>query len=406
MGPSTSADATVTAPERLHIAFVSDCLDIGNTGGVISAHRFAEHLAHEHELFVIGTAAKGFACVPMVPLRLPIKRYTEMGFVFAKPNRPRIAQALAHADIVHLQFPFWLSFVALDEAKKLGKPVVAAMHVQPENFLFNVGLHSPYLAGKMYDYAVQFLYNKVDAVICPTDFAADKLRAHGLTTPAHIISNGYSANLETGRFTRDPADTGFFQIVCIGRYSWDKRQDVLIDAARRSRHADRIKLVIGGAGPREAELRARAEGLPHAPEFGYLTQSRMRQVLNTADLFVHCGEVELEGMSVLDSMSVGLPTIIAESSESAASRFALDDRFAFPAGDSAVLAQRIDMWIDNVEALHAARQSTRDFAHQFEFTKNADKLSGIYRDLVARSKANRQAGSSSLFSTSGLAEAS
>jgi len=128
----------------------------------------------------------------------------------------------------------------------------------------------------------------------------------------------------------------------------------------------------------------------------------MQQVLNTADLFVHCGEVELEGMSVLDSMSVGLPTLIADSPESAASRFALDERFSFPAGDVNALAERIDAWIDNENGLHEARAATRNFAHQFGFTENADKLSDIFRELVAIN----QAGSSSRFATTGLAEAS
>jgi glycosyltransferase involved in cell wall biosynthesis len=368
---------------RPRIAFVADCLDDSLSGGVISARRFIDHLQRDFEMFVIGTGAAGIECVTMPPIRLPSKRYKKMGFLFAKPNRARIAEAVASADIVHLQFPFWLSFVALEEAKKQGKPVVAAMHVQPENLLHNIGIHSAYLCDKIYDYYVENFYNRVDRVICPTAFAEEKLRAHGLTARAEIVSNGYSPDLKRGFFRREPADAGRFVIACVGRYAKEKRQELVIEAVRLSRYADRITLVLSGKGPRERELRELGAALPQPPRMGYLSHEALERLLNTADLFVHCGEVELEGMSVLDAMSVGLPALIADSSESAASRFALDSRFAFPAGDAQALSERIDTWIENPEDLRACRARARAFAQGFEFSANADKLGRVYRQLAS-----------------------
>lgn len=40
----------------------------------------------------------------------------------------------------------------------------------------------------------------------------------------------------------------------IGRLSNEKRQDVLMEAVRRSRHADRIQLVLAGRGAQSAPV--------------------------------------------------------------------------------------------------------------------------------------------------------
>ena len=41
----------------------------------------------------------------------------------------------------------------------------------------------------------------------------------------------------------------------IGRYSNEKRQDVLIDAISKSKYADKIQLVLAGKGPEEKKYK-------------------------------------------------------------------------------------------------------------------------------------------------------
>jgi glycosyltransferase involved in cell wall biosynthesis len=100
---------------------------------------------------------------------------------------------------------------------------------------------------------------------------------------------------------------------------------VIIEAVRLSRHRDRIRLVLSGWGPREDELRNLASRLPNGAEIGFLSREQLVEDYGAADLFVHAGEVELEGMSVLESMSAGLPALIANAPESAASTLALNE---------------------------------------------------------------------------------
>jgi glycosyltransferase involved in cell wall biosynthesis len=210
---------------------------------------------------------------------------------------------------------------------------------------------------------------------------------------AAIVSNGVPpdveeatasmASRELGAASADAAADRPFFILSIGRLAAEKRQDVIIEAVRRSRYRDRIRLVLTGAGPREAELRELARDLPRGAEIGFASRPELLHRLTTADLFIHASEVELEGMAVLEAMSAGLPVLIAQAPESAASRFALDENFKFPAGDAAALAQKIDALIEAPQKLEAAREAYRTRARQFDFGASVGKLVDVYRDVIA-----------------------
>jgi glycosyltransferase involved in cell wall biosynthesis len=381
----------MSSTERLKIAFVADTLnsDTGHTGGgVASAAYVVQRLREGHD--VVTVATDGDDTLP--GFQLPFRAMREAHFVMARPDRAVLAHAFAHADVVHLQLPFWLSFAALDEAKKLGLPVVAGFHVQPENALFNVGIHSDWLNRTIYKALVKHFYDKVDAVICPTRFAEEKLQSYGLHASSYVVSNGVPPDVAeamaarpTARAAR-PDDDRFF-ILAVGRLAAEKRQDLIIEAVKRSRHKDKIRLVLSGGGPKEAELRALAQSLPNGAEIGFLPRETLLDYFSSADLFIHASEVELEGMSVLESMSSGLPALIADAPESAARAFALNDDFLFPSGDVEALRAKIDALIEDREKLTAARQPYRDRARQFDFTASVGRMVEIYRTVVDAARA-------------------
>jgi glycosyltransferase involved in cell wall biosynthesis len=185
---------------------------------------------------------------------------------------------------------------------------------------------------------------------------------------------------------RTDPDKPFF-ILAVGRFAAEKRQDVILEAVKRSRHRDRIRLVLSGWGPLEGELKRLATELPNGAEIGFLPRQDLVDNYRNADLFVHAGEVELEGMSVLESMSAGLPALIADAPESAASRFALSDQFLFARGDAAALSAKIDYFIENPAALAAAREPYRARALEFDFNASVGKLVDVYRTVLANAAA-------------------
>jgi len=211
-----------------------------------------------------------------------------------------------------------------------------------------------------------------------------RLRAHGLETPTCVISNGIPPDVTPdGVHDRDPEHDGAFLVLTVGRLAAEKRQDVVIEAVRRSRNAVRIRLVVAGAGPREAELAILARALPHPTEIGFAPRDRLLRLLRCADLYVHASEVELEGVAVLEAMGAGLPAIVADAPESAASELAIGDDFRFPAGDADALAARIDALLDSPGKLARARAQELAKARAYDFETCVARLAAIYERVVA-----------------------
>ncbi len=371
---------------KLKIAYVSDMFAAEFGGGVTAGRHFVEKLREEHEVVVVATDAVGPGSVRLPGFQLPVRAMHEMHFVMARPDRAVLAKTFADVDVVHLQFPFWLSFAALAEARRAGKPVVAGFHIQPENMLHNVGVRSPRLNDLAYRQWINRLFNDVDTVICPTEFAARKLREHGLRAPTVVISNGVPTDIKPSSAPHVPDPSGKFTILMAGRLATEKREEDMIEAVRRSKYADRIRLVIAGGGPREAELVQLASALPHGAEIGFLPRERLLELFDSADLFVHCSEVELEGIVVLEAISFGLPALVAQSSESAASELGKDEDFRFPVGDVGALASKLDVLIENPGKLVEARAWSHQVARRLDISTSVNKLVQTYRSVIANAR--------------------
>lgn len=164
----------------------------------------------------------------------------------------------------------------------------------------------------------------------------------------------------------------------VGRFSPEKRQDVLIRAARRSRHAARIQLYFAGHGPREKRLRRMASKLANPAQFGYYSHGDLIERIRSCDLYVHASDVEIEGVSCLEAFSCGLVPVISDSRRSATGQFALEPANLFRSGDPSSLAERIDGWIDDPEALHAASDTYAGYAEQYAVDRSVKAIERVY----------------------------
>ena len=373
---------------RLHIAYVLDVYDGVKTGGVVSARRFVEALRARHDVTVVTTGPPGPGRVALPGFYPPFvaRVMREMGFVFAVPRRRVLEEVFRRADVVHVQFPFWLGVRSASLARRLGKPLVAASHVQPENMLYNVGLRSAALSAATYRFFLRTVYNRADAVICPSQFALDELRRHGLAVPAEVVSNGIGDEFRPGPAERAPRHQGTFLVLAVGRIAREKRLDVVVEAVRRSRHADRVHLVVTGRGPDEEAIRRLAAPLGDRAEIGFVTDDELRRLLGTADLLVHASQVELEGMAVLEALGCGTPALIADAPRSAARQFAVSPAFLFRAGDAQDLANHLDHLIESPAELAAARRRCGELAAGFRLGDSVRRLEAVYL-RVARSAA-------------------
>ena len=223
-------------------------------------------------------------------------------------------------------------------------------------------------------------YNRATALICPSQFSLDELRASGLTTPAEIISNGAPAQFAP--LVLRPA--GPFTVLTVGRLVPEKRHDLVIEAVRRSKHAASLRLVIAGQGPLRAKLEAQARDLPGEVEFGFKSDDELLRLYQTADLYVHPSEVELEGMAVLEAMRCGCPAVTSDSGMSAAKQFALDEAHVFRTGDVQALSARLDDWFENPARLAQKRVKTLAAVKDYGLENTVAAYERLYERVVSQ----------------------
>ncbi|HRI58749.1 MAG TPA: glycosyltransferase [Saprospiraceae bacterium] len=368
--------------KALRIAMVIDTFGDVRNGAVISTQRFTGMLRKDgHRVTIVST---GEAEVDKVVLKTFYPPFAEgimrrMNFIFAWPDHRKIREAIREADVVHIQFPFYLGFTTAKIAKNQHKPIVASFHVQAEQLLHNVGVKNRWLIKLVYRIFIRFLYDKADIVICPSRFAETEIKRYGLTTPTAVISNGITDDYKVFDFPRKYPDQ--FVLLTVGRNAAEKRQDWLIRAVAASRYKNNIKVIIVGNGPlREHLVRTGETLLDGNVDFEYLPPHEVVRLYNTSDLYVHCAEAEVECMTALEAMACGLPLLIADAPLSAARQFALDERHLFP--NVADLTRRIEYWYENDEALKQAKTQYLHLAEQYRIETSYEKLKAVYLALA------------------------
>jgi 1,2-diacylglycerol 3-alpha-glucosyltransferase len=374
----------MSTPRRLHIAYAIDTFDGVKTGGVISAQRFIGALRERHDVTIIAGGPSGEGRVGLPRFTIPPfgRVMREMGFIFAWPSRAVIEPVLRRADVLHVQFPFWLGIRAAALARRLGTPVVAASHIQPENMFHNIGIHSEWLVDRTWRFFIAALYGRADYLVSPTAFGLEELLRRGLTVPASVVSNGIPPQFHPGPAEHEAGHRDRFVVLAVSRLAKEKRIDVTIEAVRRSRHAARIQLVLYGRGPEEHRLRRLSATLPLPAEIRVVEPEEMPGVMRAADLLVHASEIELEGMAVLEALGTGLPALVADAPLSAARRLAISDEFRFQPGDVEELARKIDRLVEHPEQLAAARKASLAVAKGLTLEASIARMEAIYEQVA------------------------
>ena len=152
-----------------------------------------------------------------------------MNFLFGKGKKSVFREAYKGADLVQVQFPFFMARNAVKVAKKMGIPVIGAFHVQPQNIIAAMGKQDPRM-DKMLKVFFNFcLFKRVDAIHCPSQLAADLLAGQGIKAHFRIISNGIPKEYHPMKIKRPGRFDNKFVILNVGRHALEKRQELLIE---------------------------------------------------------------------------------------------------------------------------------------------------------------------------------
>ena len=337
----------------MKILLVCDQFFGANNGTTISARRFSRQLeknGNEVKPLCAGRKDQGEFCLDVFHFPLFDGLVTSQGMTFAKVDLKIINKAVDWADIVHIYTPFALARNTIKICLKKNKPFTGAFHVQPENITSSIHLvNLEFINFLIYKNFNKHVYRYCKHIHCPSNMIANELKKHKYLSELHVISNGIDEDFKYLRREKDPVFKDKFLILNIGRFSIEKKQDVLIRAIAHSKYADKIQLILAGQGPRKKNLEKLGKILKNKPVMNFYSKDELLKIISQCDLYVHPANVEIEAMACMEAFAVGLVPIIAESPISATSQFALNSDCLFTCGDEKELAKKIDWWIEHEE---------------------------------------------------------
>ena len=412
--------------EPLKLLFVINNLYTRGNGLSASARRTITLLrerGHDVRVLSSGSAEQAQACDFTAPeFTLPAMRFpladaiiSAQGYAFAKPKRKVIKQAVAWADVVHLEEPFGLQARTAHAAKHAGKPVLATYHIHPENITATIHLDGLWpLNALLLTSWRRRIYALAQVVQCPSDSVRQRLQRWGMGDKLVTISNGVglapskpAAGTKTeccapgGREVESKQTPGeaqpegeqVYRLLVVGRFSREKDQATILKAMRHSRYASQIQLVFAGRGPTEKSLRRAASHLvrdgvlKHAPSFNFFDAAGLDTQAEQADLYIHAAFIEVEGLSCLEVLRHGVVPVIAHSPLTATSQFALDAHSRFKARDPKALARAIDYWLSDNDRRQTEAQKYLNIGAHYDINDCVSRLELVYRKL-ASSKAS------------------
>jgi len=370
----------------MKILIVIDQYDNLSNGTTISAKRFVDGLRKDgNEVQILSTGKDEEDKVSLKTYRFPkiIDKYFKANeMVFARPDEEVMRNVFKDQDVIHFYMPFRLAKKGVKIAEEMHIPHTTAFHVQPENITYAVGLGTNHIVNdKIYTYFRSY-YNKFRHIHCPSNFIASRLKEHGYTAKLHVISNGVGEEFKYDRKEKPEGLKDKIVIAMVGRYSPEKRQDVLIDAIKKSKYESKIQLVLAGKGQCYEEYKNKTQELTNKAILKFYPKNELVNLLSYTDIYVHSADAEIEAISCLEAIACGNVPIISNSNESATVQFAMDEDSLFEHGNSDDLARKIDYFLDNSKILEEKRKAYSEFANKFRIENSVKLMEEMFREEI------------------------
>lgn len=375
----------------MKILFVFEGANLHTNGTAATCLRSARELEKRgHTVTLMGVeASEDYPYEHYVGLKLfhfPVfqKLITKEGFNFAKIDDKTIYEAIKACDIVHLFLPFKLGSHCRLIAEGLGKPVTCAFHLLPQNITSAIHIGSWKWLNDILFYSFRkYCYDYINICHCPTEMTSFEMKNHHYKNDCHVISNGVNLDFFSPRVVEKPEKLrDKFVIVCVGRLAEEKRQDLIINAVAESKYKNKIHLILCGQGPKKLSYQARALVKGIDMEIKFCSQEELRDVLAYSDLYVHCADFEIEGISCIEAFAMGLVPLIGNARMSATRFFALNDNCLYKHGNKKDLAKKIDWFIEHEEERKEYSRQYVEKAQEFALPREVDKMEEMFYKAV------------------------
>ena len=260
-----------------------------------------------------------------------------------------------------------------------GVPHVVTVHdMAPEMLPAGMADQGAHMAKRDY-------VERADAIVCVSEATKDALfEVWGPITDRPVIVTAHAVSARFSPFVA-AADEGFPYLLHVGRREGYKNFPVLLNAYARSSAPSRgVRLLTVGGGPlsaAEQELVTEL-GISDLLVARTATEDELPSLYRGARALVYPSTLEGFGIPVLEAMSSGCPTLLAdipvfrEVAGEAARYFRPDDAGA--------LAAIIDELLGDPEAAQELREAGLVQAANYSWTITAEQTGELYRLLLDR----------------------
>ena len=368
------------------------------TGGIrtylLAKARYVQHNPSYRQVLVVPGAAdalaeeSGVRCYRLRGPRIPFD--PSYRFLLATRTTHRIF-AHERPDIVEIGSPWLVPWLTRLANRGVGAPLVWFYHthfpVILDPALRGIPRYRRIAAGASWRYA-RLVASSCRATLVASESVSRELERHGVPR-VHRVELGvdlecfHPVRRAAARDTRRRFGLPDAPLaVYLGRLAEEKRLDTVIAAWRSVGRRTGGWLVLVGAGPHEARLRALADGLP----VRWIPYQRRREdvadLLAACDLYVAPGPAETFGLSALEAMACGTPVLAVDSGGVADRVRASGAGAVYAPGDpDACTEAATSMFMGDLRGLGRA---ARTFAERHHSWGHAfEGIFRLYRQLLA-----------------------
>jgi phosphatidylinositol alpha 1,6-mannosyltransferase len=391
--------------DKIRILFSTECYPPFIAGSGIAIKGIATGLANlGHKIAIICpsenirneiTQESGVTVYRLKSIPVPSTLQNGIRFsLFPKKQVNRIFKEF-NPEILHITDHFFISGAAYSLAKKSKIPVIGTNHFTPYNFIENFVKRkkSPIyiIAEKAMWHSMMKIYNNLEMVTVPSEYAKKITQKAGLKIPVIVISNGIrleeyeDKSINSGIAVKYKIDKNKTILLSASRLDREKRVGVILNACSLIKDKVEFQLLITGKGKDRKNLEAIAlkNGISEKVIFtGVVSQSELKDLYKISDIFLTASEVELQGLSIMEAMASGLPVIASNSM--AIPELVKDDisGFLFEPGNGADAGEKILKLANDKILREKMSLSGLENISNHDINIILARLEGIYRALM------------------------
>lgn len=358
-----------------HVILLKKCLsDLGHQVAVFAFENPGRHPTEPDVFFSPG---------------ITITANYPFGFRLSRPAKDAI-QAM---DILHVHQPFASGYVALQQHKRNGVPLVFTSHTRYDL------LSQAYLPWIPSDLSLPVMKQVIrnfsshlKFMIAPAPEMEMMLKSWKVRAPIQVIPNGVDlsdfrdgANKKVNLRAQFGLSEDTFIFLYAGRIAPEKNIPFLIDSfSMISNTGGRIALVLAGGGPKVQEIQRyiTSKGLEKQVFMtGRVDYADMPAIMHAADVFVTTSKSEVHPLTVIEAGASGLPAIGLHAP--GVSSIVQDQVTGFLCQeDREIFARQMLFLANHRDISRQLGENAARSAEEYSYTITARRVLSIYQSII------------------------